>query len=56
MSPRRHATSGMTLVEVLVALAVFAVIGIAAFSMLDQTLRSNALPMPGWWCWRMNSA
>lgn len=43
MTQRRHPTSGMTLVEVLVALAVFAVIGIAAFSMLDQTLRSERI-------------
>ena len=39
----RSGTSGMTLVEVLVALAVFAIIGIAAFTMLDQTLRSERL-------------
>jgi general secretion pathway protein J len=39
----RLPTSGMTLVEVLVALAVFAVIGTAAFAMLDQTLRSERL-------------
>ena len=43
MTQRRHPTAGMTLVEVLVALAVFAVIGIAAFSMLDQTLRSERI-------------
>ena len=39
----RRPTSGMTLVEVLVALAVFAIIGVAAFSMLDQTLRSERI-------------
>lgn len=39
----RPPASGMTLVEVLVALAVFAVIGTAAFAMLDQTLRSERL-------------
>ncbi len=33
----------MTLVEVLVALAVFAVIGTASFALLDQTLRSQRL-------------
>ena len=38
---RRHPTSGLSLVEVLVALLVFAVIGTAAFAMLDQTLRSE---------------
>ena len=39
----RHPQSGMTLVEVLVALAVFAVIGTASFALLDQTLRSQRL-------------
>ena len=39
----RDHRSGMTLVEVLVALMVFAVIGVAAFAMLDQTLRSDRL-------------
>lgn len=33
----------MTLVEILVALAVFAVIGTASFALLDQTLRSQRL-------------
>ena len=40
---RRHPTSGLSLVEVLVALLVFAVIGTAAFTMLDQTLRSETI-------------
>lgn len=43
MTQHRHSTAGMTLVEVLVALAVFAIIGVAAFSMLDQTLRSERI-------------
>ena len=43
MMRARHATAGMTLVEVLVALAVFAIIGVAAFAMLDQTLRSQQI-------------
>lgn len=40
---RRQPDAGMTLVEVLVALAVFAVIGTASFALLDQTLRSQRL-------------
>jgi general secretion pathway protein J len=43
MTPTRTPTAGLTLVEVLVALAVFAVIGSAAFALLDQTLRSQRL-------------
>ncbi|MEO6301007.1 MAG: prepilin-type N-terminal cleavage/methylation domain-containing protein [Paracoccaceae bacterium] len=43
MTQRRSGTSGLSLVEVLVALAVFSIIGIAAFAMLDQTLRSERL-------------
>ena len=39
----RGPLSGLTLVEVLVALMVFAVIGVAAFAMLDQTLRSDRI-------------
>jgi general secretion pathway protein J len=40
---RRHPDAGFTLVEVLVALAIFALIGVAGFSMLDQVLRTQAL-------------
>lgn len=39
----RNPAAGLSLVEVLVALAVFAVIGSAAFALLDQTLRSERL-------------
>jgi general secretion pathway protein J len=45
MTPRaeRRGTAGVTLVEVLVALVLFALIGIAGFSMLDQVLRTQRL-------------
>ena len=41
--PAKHraGTAGFTLVEVLVALAIFALIGVAGFSMLDQVLRTQ---------------
>ena len=42
-SARRTATAGFTLVEMLVALAIFALIGVAGFSMLDQVLRTQRL-------------
>lgn len=46
MSPRggtpRHPEAGFTLVEVLVALALFAMIGAAGFTMLDQILLVQA--------------
>ena len=40
--PPRSATAGVTLVEVLVALVLFALIGGAGFGMLDQILRTQA--------------
>jgi general secretion pathway protein J len=39
----RHGTAGFTLIEVLVALALFALIGGAGFTMLDQVLRTQRL-------------
>jgi general secretion pathway protein J len=38
----RHPEAGLTLVEVLVALALFAVIGAAGFAVLDQVVRVQA--------------
>lgn len=38
-APKRDGEAGFTLVEVLVALAIFAVIGAAGFAVLDQVLR-----------------
>jgi general secretion pathway protein J len=40
--PARDAQAGFTLVEVLVALALFALIGAAGFAVLDQVLRVQA--------------
>lgn len=40
---RREGEAGFTLVEVLVALAIFAVIGAAGFAVLDQVLRVQRL-------------
>ena len=37
----RDPAAGVTLVEVLVALSIFALIGVAGFSMLDQVLRTE---------------
>lgn len=39
MNPRRDAQAGFTLVEVLVALVLFALIGAAGLAVLDQVLR-----------------
>ncbi len=37
----RDPAAGVTLIEVLVALSIFALIGVAGFSMLDQVLRTE---------------
>lgn len=42
MTPRRRPDAGVTLVEVLVALVLFALIGGAGFGVLDQILRTQA--------------
>ena len=42
MSPPRQPTAGFTLIEVLVALALFALITGAGFAMLDQVLRTQS--------------
>ncbi len=39
----RRAEAGVTLVEVLVSLVIFALIGVAGFGMLDQVLRTERL-------------
>lgn len=43
MTPARCTTAGVTLVEVLVALVLFALIGVAGFGMLDQILRTQSV-------------
>lgn len=40
--PRRHPESGATLVEMLVALVLFALIGGAGFTILDQVIRAQS--------------
>ncbi len=42
-APARDGEAGFTLVEVLVALAIFAIIGAAGFAVLDQVLRVQRL-------------
>lgn len=39
----RNPRSGVTLIEMLAALVIFSLIGIAGFSLLDQSLRSRSL-------------
>ena len=41
--PARSGAAGVTLVEVLVSLAIFAIIGVAGYAMLDLVLRSARL-------------
>ena len=41
MTARRAPSAGFTLIEVLVALALFALISVAGFTMLDQVLRTQ---------------
>ena len=42
MTPARHGEAGVTLIEVLVSLAIFAVIGIAGLTVLDTVARTGA--------------
>ena len=42
MTGRRDPAAGVTLIEMVVALAIFALIGGAGYSMLDQVLRTDA--------------
>lgn len=39
---RRSSNAGITLIEMMVSMAIFGLIGTAGFTMLDQTLRSRA--------------
>lgn len=41
MTPARHSQSGVTLIEMLVALSISAMIGVAGFSMLDSITRAE---------------
>ena len=41
MTGRRPPDAGITLVEIMVSMAIFGLIGTAGFTMLDQTLRSR---------------
>jgi general secretion pathway protein J len=41
VSPARSPDAGVTLIEMMIALALFALIGTAGFAMLDQVLRSQ---------------
>jgi general secretion pathway protein J len=40
-SGRRKSDAGITLIEIMVSMAIFGLIGTAGFTMLDQTLRSH---------------
>ena len=42
MRPRRKSDAGITLIEIMVSMALFGMIGTAGFGMLDQTLRTRA--------------
>lgn len=42
MAQRRAPDAGITLIEIMVSMAIFGLIGTAGFTMLDQTLRSRA--------------
>lgn len=41
VAPRRDGEAGLTLVEMLVALALFALVGIASFTLLDTIIRAR---------------
>ena len=42
MAARRKSDAGVTLIEIMVSMALFGLIGTAGFAMLDQTLRTRA--------------